>query len=401
VSALASRAGCGVRSPGCLARERGCADGCSLHPASPLLPGKDELGKCALSFNRLIDALVSSREVEAATSDFTSTLSSHLDIAVLTEKALLMLKDHARATAGAVLLEKGGELATVAQHGFTATDRLCRSDHVREALRALECRRIEFPENAVIDGLVADLQPREVAVLPVAYKELVLGAVILAKTQVFTPEDLKLLNLFRQSFGLALHNAVVHDRMQRMAALDPLTGVYNRRFGMTRLNEELNRALRTKTPLGIVLYDIDHFKNVNDTYGHLVGDRVLVQVVRASLLVLREGDILIRYGGEEFLLILPGASKENSAQVTERIRRAVADTVIRDGEQSIHVTVSAGVTAFRGENREDPIELIRLADSALYTAKENGRDQVVVNWQTGLGAVDEVYAEAKGPGSGR
>lgn len=221
--------------------------------------------------------------------------------------------------------------------------------------------------------------------LDLDYADLVLpnkGAELMGRTtstRTFTSDDLRLLDLFRQSFGLALHNAVTHDRMQRMAAMDPLTGIYNRRFGMTRLREELNRARRTNTPLGILIFDIDHFKKVNDSYGHLIGDRVLSRVAQASQTALREGDIIIRYGGEEFLIILPGASKQNSYEVGERLRRVVKDTKVIDGEQQIGTTVSVGVTSYPEKEVTDPMELIGLADSALYTAKKNGRNQVIVN----------------------
>lgn len=342
---------------------------------------QDELGECAGSFNDLINALIRSQEVENAANAFTKALSSHLEVTPLAEQALVLLQNYAGATAGAVLVEQEGKMVNIATHGLTDVRKIMDSDHVRRALKTLKCQQIDFPENIAIDGLVAKLQPREIAVLPINYKELVLGAIVLASTRVFTTDDLRLLGLFRQSFGLALHNAVTHDRMQRMAAMDPLTGIYNRRFGMTRLREEWTRAKRTSTPLGILMFDIDHFKKVNDSYGHLIGDRVLSRIARVGQTALREGDILVRYGGEEFLIILPGASRKNSYEVGERLRRVIGDTKIIEGEQQIETTVSVGLTSYPEREVKDSLELIRLADSALYTAKENGRNQVVVNRQ--------------------
>lgn len=352
---------------------------CDSETCRVTVDSHDELGECARSFNDLIDALISAQEVETAAGAFTKALATHLEVPPLAEQALALLQKYTGATAGAVLVEQEGKLVNVAQHGLTEAAQLANSDHVRVALKTLECQRIGFPEDIAIDGLLANLQPRELIVLPVNYKELVLGAIVVANTRAFTDDGLRLLELFRQSFGLALHNAVTHDRMQRMAAIDPLTGTYNRRFGMTRLREEFNRAQRTNTPLGILMYDIDHFKNVNDSYGHLIGDRVLSRVAGASQTALREGDILVRYGGEEFLIILPGASKQNSCEVAERLRRVVEDTSTIDGEQRISATVSVGVTAYPETQAADVMELIRVADSALYTAKANGRNQVVGN----------------------
>ena len=352
---------------------------CDPETCRVTVDSQDELGECARSFNDLIDALIRSQEVENAAGAFSKTLSSHLEVPPLAEQALVLLQKYTGATAGTVLVEQEGKLVTVAQHGLTEAAQLANSDHVRVALKTLEHQQISFPEDTAIDGLLASLQPRELIVLPINYKELVLGAIVVANTRSFTPTSLRLLELFRQSFGLALHNAVTHDRMQRMAAADPLTGTYNRRFGMTRLREEFNRAQRTSTPLGILMYDVDHFKNVNDSYGHLIGDRVLSRIASASQSALREGDIQIRYGGEEFLVLLPGASKQNSCEAAERVRRVVEDTSVHDGEQQIRTTVSVGVASYPETQAEDVIELIGAADSALYTAKASGRNQVVGN----------------------
>ena len=187
------------------------------------------------------------------------------------------------------------------------------------------------------------------------------------------------MELFRQNFGLALNNAVAHDRLQRLAALDPLTGVYNRRFGMSRLHEEFDRAVRMNAPMGVLMMDIDHFKQVNDTYGHLVGDRILIAVTRIARTILRDGDVLIRYGGEEFLAVLPAASCEDLRLVGERMRRAIEDSSVAEGSQTIRVTMSLGAAAYPNQNVEKEETLVQLADDALYQAKESGRNRLVLS----------------------
>ena len=125
---------------------------------------------------------------------------------------------------------------------------------------------------------------------------------------------------------------------------------YNRRFGLGRLREEYSRAVRAEAPFGILMVDIDHFKAVNDTYGHLVGDRgVLRAVAGACRRVVREGDVLVRYGGEEFLVLLPVPAGDDVLQIGERIRRAVSETTVflQDGASRLSVTVSVGATTFR------------------------------------------------------
>jgi two-component system cell cycle response regulator len=202
---------------------------------------------------------------------------------------------------------------------------------------------------------------------------------VLAKSSVFPEEERTRLELFRKGLGLSLQNALVYDRLQRLAALDPLTGSYNRRFGLTRLHEEFGRAVRINAPLGVLMFDLDHFKKVNDTYGHLAGDRVLSRITKIARSVMRDGDILVRYGGEEFLAILPAAAKDDAAQVAERLRRKVEDVQIMDGDDAIRVSVSIGVAAYPDVDIADEKQLVDLADKALYQAKESGRNRVLTS----------------------
>lgn len=126
------------------------------------------------------------------------------------------------------------------------------------------------------------------------------------------------------------------------------------------------------------MFDIDHFKTINDTYGHLAGDRVLIRIAKTARSVMREGDVLVRYGGEEFLAVLPAASRDNVRQMSERLRHMVEETTILDGEQAIRVTVSIGATSYPELDVEKEQDLIKNADEALYSAKQSGRNQVIV-----------------------
>ncbi len=339
----------------------------------------DEIGEAAATFNQLVVTLFRTREVESAVTDFSNALSSELDLNVLAQLALRKLMHHTHAQAGVVLVESSGELLMAARHGLRETATIARSDHVREALDSGECRKLELPDDVRVEAVLADSRPREIMVVPVRFKNTSLAVVVLAANQPFTPEAEWLMGLFRQGFGLALNNAVAHDRLQRMAALDPLTGAYNRRFGSSRLREEFMRAVRAGAPLGILMLDLDHFKSVNDTYGHIVGDRVLDRVAKAIRSAVREGDILVRYGGEEFLVILPGSSCEDTVTVAERIRHMVQDTVIMDGDQKIQITLSIGGTSFPQRDVESEEDFVRTADDALYKAKQGGRNRVTMS----------------------
>ena len=269
-------------------------------------------------------------------------------------------------------------MKVAANRGIKNPESVAMSDHIQTALKKGTTQRIPIPSNVQVEGVLAEFRPQEIFVIPATYKKIPLGAVVLGKTEVYHAEEETRLELFRQGFGLALNNVLTHDRLQRLAALDPLTGVYNRRFGLGRLHEEFERSIRSNIPMGLLMMDIDHFKNVNDTYGHQVGDRILKSIASIIRTVLREGDILIRYGGEEFLAVLPAAASEDLMLVGERIRRSVEDSSVIEGQQTIKVTLSLGGAAYPNQSVEKESTLIQLADDSLYQAKETGRNRVIV-----------------------
>jgi diguanylate cyclase (GGDEF)-like protein len=153
--------------------------------------------------------------------------------------------------------------------------------------------------------------------------------------------------------------------------------MFNRRFGMARLQEEYGRAVRSGSPVGICLFDLDHFKLVNDTYGHPTGDKVLVHVSKIMRGALREGDVALRYGGEEFMVVLPGASITDAFDIADRIRRLVAETAFQHGSNVLSITISGGAAAWPDFDAASADALVRRADESLYKAKEEGRNRIV------------------------
>ena len=164
-------------------------------------------------------------------------------------------------------------------------------------------------------------------------------------------------------------------RLKAQAFRDPLTDVYNRRYLEETLPRELSRSQRNGHPLALIMVDLDHFKRVNDTYGHPAGDAVLKALASILTQGAREGDIICRSGGEEFLLALPDMALEQACQRAETWRRALCENPIAHGDLRIHCALSAGVAAYpcHGGNME---ALLHLADTALYSAKSNGRNCV-------------------------
>ncbi|QFU90797.1 diguanylate cyclase [Amycolatopsis sp. YIM 10] len=168
------------------------------------------------------------------------------------------------------------------------------------------------------------------------------------------------------------------SEQRRLAITDSLTGLRTRRFFEAELPAEINRARRASSPLAVLIADVDHFKSINDRYGHPAGDRVLVEISRRLRRATRDNDILARYGGEEFALLIRGTGGEEPAVIGERIRRAVADSPIEinGGHRPIEVTISVGTASFPLHGTT-PADLVGAADRALYAAKNRGRDRVV------------------------
>jgi len=178
---------------------------------------------------------------------------------------------------------------------------------------------------------------------------------------------------------LADQNRALQDALQRIEALalhDELTGLYNRRHMLAQLEHERVRAARTGQGFCLALLDVDHFKRVNDRHGHAVGDEVLRAFAAAGLAALRDTDVLARWGGEEFLVLMPATLLPHAARGIERLRAQVAASAVNAGAAAVSVTVSAGL--IEGRVDESVRRLVDRADQALYDAKAQGRDRLVI-----------------------
>jgi diguanylate cyclase (GGDEF)-like protein len=182
-----------------------------------------------------------------------------------------------------------------------------------------------------------------------------------------------------------LHRSFRHAQLVDASRIDAKTGLLNAGTWLREARLETARAARTRTPLAVAIADVDHFKNVNDTFGHLTGDAVLAAIASALRALLREGDLTGRFGGEEFAILLPGTDATEAQQITERVREKISRIVtpVSDGtgghgaggDDPLRVTISIGVASL-GSSRLDLEELLAAADHALYQAKETGRNRV-------------------------
>jgi len=168
------------------------------------------------------------------------------------------------------------------------------------------------------------------------------------------------------------------EKLEKLATIDSLTGVYNRRVILRKLDEEIGRAKRYREELSLSMLDIDHFKKVNDQYGHLIGDEVLEKIATLVRQNIRRSDTVGRYGGEEFVVILPTVDLVSAVDVAERIRKTIKAAEMKDSHENMFgVTVSQGLSSYKpGDSGQS---LISRADDAMYKAKENGRNRVEVS----------------------
>lgn len=189
----------------------------------------------------------------------------------------------------------------------------------------------------------------------------------------------RLLSMMADLGAMSLMNRRLMDEQRNKANSDGLTGLITKRYLQELLGEEIHKSEVQNLPVSLFIFDLDHFKKLNDTYGHLTGDRVLKDTAEIVRKTIREGDISARWGGEEFLLILPGTPKEGAWRAAEKVRDALARHAFQDddGKPIDKVTLSGGVAAFPGDGRTQT-ELVGAADEALYHAKRSGRNKVLM-----------------------
>jgi diguanylate cyclase (GGDEF)-like protein len=186
----------------------------------------------------------------------------------------------------------------------------------------------------------------------------------------------EIINTIVKSLGISLTNYMNIKRLENAAAFDPMTNCYNRREFDRLIEHNIANATRYKRDLSLIMFDLDHFKKVNDKYGHLAGDTVLKKVSQAILSKIRKGDYLARYGGEEFIIVLPDTKRPRAMELAERLKQVVEKLNIETRDREIiNITASFGVAALK--NNSNKTELIKEADDMLYKAKASGRNMVM------------------------
>lgn len=221
-------------------------------------------------------------------------------------------------------------------------------------------------------------QTFDALLVPVVTDESVIALMRLTRSREkpFSTDELRFLEAVANQTALALERVKLIAFLENLSITDALTGIANRRHFEWRLSEEVERARRYKYPLSALLLDLDHFKQVNDNYGHQIGDIVLQQVAQRLKSSLRRTDFLARYGGEEFVVLAPQTPAERAIILGERLRQVIAESPITVSDDlQIRITLSVGIAVFP-DHAQNESELIGAADAALYKAKQMGRNRV-------------------------
>ena len=230
-------------------------------------------------------------------------------------------------------------------------------------------------------------EPRQWATFPLKAEGQTVGVLgVELGSRGITAREWRMLTTVAGVLGRALKTSEAFEAMREATLVDPLTGCATRAEGMRRFEAELRRAERSKTSVAVLMIDLDHFKSINDRYGHNTGDAVLSSVGETLLGTLRASDIRSRWGGEEFLVVLPESTIERASTAAESLRQRIASATVRDGGHTVRVTTSIGITIARPGETDIP-RLLGRADAALYQAKSEGRDRVMVSLGDHKGAV--------------
>jgi diguanylate cyclase (GGDEF)-like protein len=358
---------------------------------------KDEIGQLADSFNRMAKELAKVQKDLVSANEETMILyiiSSKIIRTIDLDELLSVVLETITSMPNFPFLKKGG-VFTIEGETMRLAAHLGHSSEFLEAHQKMKvgeclCGQVAKTEEILIsndcfadDGhtiLPSDTEPHGHIIVPLKGTNRLVGVLYLylPVNQEVSDHLKKMFEIIGTQLGIAIENATNYKDAIELTLVDPLTGLQNRRVMLANLDKYIVLAERHNRSLSLIMMDLDHFKKFNDAHGHQVGDQLLVQVAKIMQKLVRKSGHIVRYGGEEFLLMLPEADWKDAFRVAERIRRAV--------EEETPITISLGVASLhQGEMGVNSQNLIKDADKALYRAKQLGRNRIEIAWKENAG----------------
>jgi len=234
-------------------------------------------------------------------------------------------------------------------------------------------------EEAKWQAIVVEKKVQSLLVLPMIIHSLMIGIIIISanRIQAFNNDDFNNSNIMAKQLAFAFRRALLYNKVQLLAITDEQTGLYVHSYFQERLSQEIKRAERYRQALSLIILDVDKFKVINDTYGHQVGDEVLIEVAARIEEMAGSAALVARYGGEEFAVLLPNTAKTIAEEIAGNINLFIKKNFICLAGNELKVTISGGVSTYP-EDAVEQEELMSIADKALYQAKEQGRDRIIL-----------------------
>jgi len=384
------------------AEEAGCeyAESCRLD-----VTGSDIIGEVALAFNEMAQAITRHISVESKTRRLLTKLSTNVEVDEVSNGILQAVMSTCNADGGIIYGDTGNRYSYLTSVGIDRTDGL--PDRLEET-QGLSHRALASSDVMLVhparDGFewvelstpFGSLRPESILLVPLIAEQRAVGlAAVVCKGDGISASQKLLLDAIRTQAAPYLQAAIMHKKLRELAAIDDLTRLLNRRFGIRRLHEEFSRSVRHGLPVSILMLDIDHFKMFNESFGHDAGDAVLASIAAVLEQSVRSDDVVCRYGGEEFMIIAPGMGMNDMSLAAERLRRQIEMTPIRWSGRDLAVTVSLGSATWPIVEASIEDELVTFAERALCHAKKSGRNQVAVHQGDKIVALADLTLEAE------
>lgn len=366
----------------------------SDNPCELEVTSRDRLGEVIIAFNSMGHTIDERQQREQQLREAMNTLSDSVDLSFVGQVILTHIPapptwQHALLYA---LIE--GEYCCIATKNVNSDSEIMTlqpedlefleplsPDH----FKTMEIEQTCFTALELLDSGISHT-PTHITIAPLSGDETIIGFIVTAcyDFNPLTSDNQQRCRTYCDYVQPYLRSTLLHYKIEKLANIDELSQALNRRAGMQRLHEEYSAALRHKFFFSLILLDIDYFKKINDIYGHQTGDKVISELCRRMQANLRDEDVLFRYGGEEFVVILPHIDLTGAALCAERIRYFIRDEPFNIGKNDLQVRISLGVVSWPRAQKEEiePDDLLNLADKALYRAKQQGRDQVAVHTDT-------------------